>query len=344
MKEFSIIVPEYNELSRDPTGFEEQLAYFSDLSRAYDVKLIDDASRDGSWERIQEYIKSKKPNFQAIRMKKNGQKVGAIKKGVECSPNKYVLLTDFDSRITNPEEIPNILSHFEENQKLAGIALKVVPENNSLMSKLQDLDYAMGRVIGALYLRKSKKLRCIPGAGGIWRKDVLLELLNYHSGRHNGDDMETTALAQKHGYDVIYNPSIVIKTKTPQGIKDLFRQRRRWELGALETFDKEKRFYLNQVKNLRNRFGHITLWEWYNWASLPLTAIIAGMSIKDGNPYLLSYYLWDLGLTTLIISLAKNEIQNKRELVLLPLMPFYRAIANFPAKLSAFYNFSKTKI
>lgn len=343
MKE-GIVVPEYNELSKIGKGLlHEQLEYLSHLAdEGYEVKLVDDHSTDGSWKMIQNYMKDNKPGFEALRMEQNTQKVGAIKRGVAKTAAEYVLLTDFDSRIENAEALDKVVEKMEAREKIAGAALKVIPEESTFLGRLQDLDYAIGRTIGANYLKKQKKLRCVAGAGGLWKRKILQELLEEHSGRHNGDDMETTAIAMRKGYDIIYAPEVIIKTKTPRTYRELIKQRRRWELGALETFRKEMGFYLKEVKNLKNRFGHITLWEWYNWVSLPLATSLLPYSSLTGDPSIVYYYLGDLGFTFFVSYFAKDEIKDKKELLLIPFMPIYRATVSFPSKILAGYKFLKS--
>src|SRR5439155_13127368 len=334
MKNFTVVIPEYNELSKDPRGFEEQLSYVSDLSKAYDVKLVDDSSTDGSWERIKEFVRTEGPEFQALRISPNGRKVGAIKKGAEESSEKYVVLTDYDSRIVNPEMIYETISNFDKNPRIAGIGLKISVDANSLWSKIQKFEYQVSEIVNSMYLNKQRKLRCISGAGGIWKREVLLELLKYHSGRHNGDDMETTAMAMRNGYEVIYDPRIEVKTKLPKSMKGIFDQRTRWALGALETFEKERDFYFDQIKNLKSRLGHVILMEWMGWATLPLAAFSLGLSLKDSNLQHLQNYLWyylsDLGISSLIFGAGRKEIDQKKYFALLPLFPFFRTITRFP--------------
>lgn len=339
--DIEIIVPEFNESSRDPE-FNSKLDYLSKLAETFDVRLVDDASTDGSWKKICEYMETHHPKFRASRMITNGQKVGAIISAVEESTRKYVLLTDFDSTISTPEGIGYALKRFERNSNLAGIALKVVPDGKSILAGLQDIEYLTTHVYGG-YTGKQKKVWCVPGAGGIWRKDVLKEVLQEHSGRHNGDDLETTAIAMRKGYDIGYDPSIVVKTIVPESISSLHKQRKRHELGWLETVSKEKGFYYKQARNLKNRLGHVTLLQTYYWATLPLG--IASMAQFPNNPQAFaSYYLTDLAITGLMSYLKRDDLKSKKELALVPLMPIYRPIVSLPAKVAAVYEFFKSNV
>jgi len=93
-------------------------------------------------------------------------------------------------------------------------------------------------------LGKKGFMRCICGAGGIYDSQVLLEALKYHSLRHEGDDMETTALVQSLGHKVgYYNENLEARTRVPRTWRSLIKQRIRWTVGAIDTYIKERGFY-----------------------------------------------------------------------------------------------------
>lgn len=322
-------------MSRQGRGFDSQLEYLSELANQYNVILVDDASTDGSWERILELSPRLNPKLHLMRMERNGKKVQAIRRAVGTSDADYVLMTDFDSRISNPEAIPLALQKFEENPRLAALSLKLVPEGTTFFSKFQDVEYAISRGIFARYLNGQGSLRCVPGAAGIWDRKVFLKVLKEHSGRHNGDDLESTAIALRRGYDAEYAGDVVVTTIVPQTPAALFAQRRRWELGSLETYDKERSFFSGQVRNLTSRLGHITILDWYAWmTTIMLPVLIINWVI---NPIVASaYVLFELSLVSVLSYVARDELKNKRELILVPFFPFYRVLSTIPRIAAAF--------
>jgi poly-beta-1,6-N-acetyl-D-glucosamine synthase len=309
------------------------------MSARYDVILVDDASTDGSWERIVERSPRLDPRVHTMRMKENGQKVFAIKHALEVSDADYVLLSDFDSRIINPEDIPIALQRFEDDPRLAGISLKLVPEGTSLFSRLQDVEYAIFRKIICAYLNSHGKVRCVPGAAGIWDRKVLLDVMREHSGRHNGDDFESTVIALRSGYTTEYTDEVIVTTIVPQTPKALFTQRRRWELGSLETYGKERKFLLNEGKNLRSRLGHIVLLDLYNWICAILFPVFLINWVLD--PILASAYLGlQLTLVSIMCYLARNELKTRKELVFVPFFPIYWMLILIP-RIAAAYHFAR---
>ena len=337
-----IIVPEFNELSRQGANFDSQLEYFAYLSKNFHVILVDDASVDGSWARIAEVSMNYDSGLETIRMEENGRKILAIKRAAETSNAEYVLLTDFDSRLITIDTMSAAFNRFEQDPWLAGLSLRVVPDGNTWQSKIQDLEYAIGRGTLGRYLNKQNKSRCVTGAGGIWRRRVLLEILEEHSGRHNGDDMEATAIAMRKGYHVGYESSVLVKTFVPQNFRDFYNQRRRWDLGALETYEKEHGFYTKQIKDYHNRLGQITILDWYSW----ITTFLLPYWLFTGVQHLEllgCYELVEVLFAGILGYVSRKEFQSKVELLIAPLLPFYRIVQVIP-RLAAVCRFLRGKV
>jgi len=348
MKRTAIIVPEFNECSRG--NLEGRLNYFDHLASSYqdliDVIIVDDASTDGSKKFIQEYVAQNKPQFKVHFMEKNGQKVGALKEGVEnCSADiDTILLTDFDSTIPDEsmkdfQEMVDML-HSEDR---AGMALRVDTSNGdqSYLAFLQGLEYIIGR--GFHYVAKKEgKTRCIAGAGGIWKRNVLERLFPEHSGRHNGDDMELTALAMKHGHRLDYHP-FSIKTIAPTKFRELIKQRIRWELGALETIDKERKFYLKTclsavtkplTKGKLDHFGFWKAWQIGTYIIIPYGITqIAKYGCELEWKYFASYLACDLGFLVALSALNRKEIsKDPKTIASYLVLPFYNLGVQYPSR------------
>jgi len=240
-----------------------------------------------------------------------------------------------------PDKLPRALRKFRADPDLASVSLRLIPEGRSFFSRLQDIEYAMGRAVFCRYMLSQRKLRCVSGAAGMWRRKVLQEVLGEHSGRHNGDDFEATAIAMRMGHTMAYEKSIVVETFAPQNPRDFFRQRSRWELGALETYEKENRFYLGQIRDLRSKLGHVTIFDWYTW----LTALTLPLFLVNG---LLNHAVFEVyaivqgSLTATAGYLSRNEVRSRRDFMLLPIFPFYTFFATTP-RFAAIYRFLRER-
>ncbi len=243
-----ILIPVYN----GEGILEETLREIEKLGYLDICVFIDDASRD----RTAEILRRWESQLAGVYyIEKNGQKIGSIKRVLEEMKAhgvlpKYIVLTDADTYFYNHDSkaaLQNAVDYLEQNH-FAAIGLMDVPfSNDTLLQKLQYWEYLSDRAMHTLLSRRGH-MRCIPGAGGIYQADILLQALQSHSLRHAGDDMETTALVQKLGYRVgYYNTDLQARTRVPSSFKALVKQRVRWTVGAMETYIKERRFYARRV-------------------------------------------------------------------------------------------------
>lgn len=348
-----MIIPQYNELSKSRKCFMERLDYFAELAQDNPhlrIVLIDDGSTDGSGDAIRSYVDSHNPRFSAIYRTHNGQKIGAIKDGVRSlDPNvDTVFLTDFDTSLS--EESAHMLPSMADKlyDKGAGMAaVRVTPKRKNFLTTLQGYDYLIGRGT-QVPLRRERKIRCVSGAGGLWKRSVVEEVLPLHTGSHASDDFLLTTLAQKNGYSTEYFHDIIAETEAPTKYRDLIRQRKRWDMGAFETYEKEFGFFLKEIpKIVKGRlYGPLATVEWASWLMTPFSTYIASTSVTSNNyKWLLSYYLTDLAVSGALMFLRRKEIEKKGEAVaILPIMPFYRAGIYYPARVWAVGSHLKDKI
>lgn len=345
MKRTAVVVPEFNERSRSDLA--ARLDYFARLAAGHrdrlDVIIVDDASTDGSREALERYVKERSPAFTALYMQQNGHKIGAIKAAVRSASAGIdtILLTDFDSSIpeSSMARFGEMVEALHSEQNLGGFALRVDGENtDSMLGYIQNLEYVIGRAFDGV-ARSERKTRCIAGAGGLWKRSVLEEVFPEHSGRHNGDDMELTAMAMRHGYSLSSYPEFVVNTKTPETFGILLKQRTRWELGALETYAKEWKFFgktaLSSFK--LKRFGLLTSLQIGVFAALPFSEYVGIKSGIDKSwEYFALYYGTDLGFLSTMAFLARKEIKkDARFFLAMPLMPLYRIATIYPSRTRA---------
>ena len=104
-KQISIVIPLFNEEESLPhllTWIKEVLnGKFS-----YEVLLVDDGSKDKSWEVI-EQIASNNATVRGIKFQRNYGKSAALQKGFEASEGDVIITMDADLQ-DSPEEIPEL--------------------------------------------------------------------------------------------------------------------------------------------------------------------------------------------------------------------------------------------
>jgi len=346
----AMIVPEYNEASR--SDMNARLEYFDAFSSKFrdviDVLLVDDSSTDDSQIVIRDYVRNHSPLFSVLYKEVNGNKVGALRDGVAMCDDSVdtILLTDFDSSVPfeSMDFFNDVVDRLHKHDALGGMALRVDAGNcDTHLGFMQQLEYKLSRAFHYV-ARKEGKTRCIAGAGGLWKRDVLESLFRCHSGRHNGDDMELTALAMREGWNLAYEPLDVITT-VPEDIGTLMKQRTRWELGALETYTKEWEFYgsacLNAIKApFSGRFDHFgfwTAWQIGTYFILPYGLTQMAHYGSEGAWDFFAKYLAMDGMFMLGQGFVnRDEVQwNVKTMAGMIALPFYNLFVQYPSRTMA---------
>jgi glycosyltransferase involved in cell wall biosynthesis len=106
----SIIIPLYNEQDLILTVLDElQAVRYPDFLESYEIILVDDRSKDDSYNRVSNYIE--KGNFQHIKLFRhdiNAGKGAAVRTGISQSSGDVILIQDADLELS-PKDIPAML-------------------------------------------------------------------------------------------------------------------------------------------------------------------------------------------------------------------------------------------
>lgn len=104
--DISVVVPLYNERE----SLAELVAWIDRVARennlSYEVIMVDDGSRDGSWQEI-ERLSALYPTIRAIRFARNYGKSAALYCGFEAAAGEVVFTMDADLQ-DSPDEIPEM--------------------------------------------------------------------------------------------------------------------------------------------------------------------------------------------------------------------------------------------
>ncbi len=111
---YSIIVPVYNSqhtLAELVLRIEQVMVAYP----SYELLLIDDFSTDGSWQKLQE-IKQGKVHIRLIRLTRNFGQAATTLCGINESRADVMITIDDDLQYP-PEEIPQLIAHFNPEEK-----------------------------------------------------------------------------------------------------------------------------------------------------------------------------------------------------------------------------------
>src|SRR5262245_47338126 len=143
----SVVVPVYNS-ERSLVGVVERIERVLDQTGSeYEVVLVNDGSRDGSWRKIQE-LADRNPSVRGVQLMRNYGQHNALLCGIRSAVYPAVVTLDDDGQ-NPPEEIPKLLTRLGEGYDL----VYGVPEHpqhgfwRNAASRLTKL--AMQSVLGA---------------------------------------------------------------------------------------------------------------------------------------------------------------------------------------------------
>ncbi|HFA49458.1 MAG TPA: glycosyltransferase [Bacteroidetes bacterium] len=111
--DLSIVIPLFNEEESLPE-LEAWIRRVMDEHKfSYEVIMIDDGSRDGSWKVVESLIE-KNPNVKGIKFRRNYGKSAALYVGFETAEGEVVITMDADLQ-DSPDEIPELYRMIKED-------------------------------------------------------------------------------------------------------------------------------------------------------------------------------------------------------------------------------------
>jgi glycosyltransferase involved in cell wall biosynthesis len=112
MPDISVVVPVYNEQDSIRPLCERLDAVLRNLNRSYEWILVDDGSRDRSWETLKECAATY-PGLRLIRLRRNFGQTAAISAGFNLATGEIIITLDADLQ-NNPDDIPLLIAKMEE--------------------------------------------------------------------------------------------------------------------------------------------------------------------------------------------------------------------------------------
>jgi dolichol-phosphate mannosyltransferase len=103
----SICVPVYNEAENLPLLHEAIAAVIDPAGIAAELILVDDGSKDGSWQAIEALV-AKDPRVRGLRFKANCGETAASDAGLRAARGTYVMTMDADLQ-NDPKDIPKFI-------------------------------------------------------------------------------------------------------------------------------------------------------------------------------------------------------------------------------------------
>ncbi len=109
----SVVIPVYNEENGIVHNINEIIKYLPD---DYEVVLVDDGSKDSSWQEITKLF-NENPRVVGVRFSRNFGKEAAVMAGVSTAKGDAVIVMDSDLQHP-PEYIPEMIEKWQEGYKI----------------------------------------------------------------------------------------------------------------------------------------------------------------------------------------------------------------------------------
>lgn len=196
--------------------------------------------------------------------KENGGKADALNAGINMSDCPYFMSIDADSML-QADSLENIAKPILEDDKIVACGGVVRISNGlkiengrineyhlpkGILVSMQVLEYDRSFLASRILFDQFNGNLIISGACGLFRKDVSLAAGGYDADTV-GEDFELViklhvfCKMHKIDYRVKYVPEAICWSQAPTTIKDLMKQRRRWNKGLIQGMYKYKNLFLN---------------------------------------------------------------------------------------------------
>lgn len=110
--ELTIVIPLYNEVENVDPLHAELSAALDGIGRSYEVIVVDDGSRDGSFECLKA-VHAADPRWRIIRFRRNFGQTAGFAAGFSAARGAVVITSDADLQ-NDPRDIPQLLAKMDE--------------------------------------------------------------------------------------------------------------------------------------------------------------------------------------------------------------------------------------
>lgn len=200
-----------------------------------------------------------------------------LNQGIIASEGEFVACMDADSELSRDTILKTIPYFDDEKTGAVTVAVKLKRVKN-LLEKIIEIEYIIGLSLALKALSFLNSIHVTPGPFSIYRRKVLDEI-GYFDVNNITEDLEIAYRIQKHGYKINCCTATHVKTITPNTLKRLYIQRKRWYSGALMTYWQHRKLLFN------SKLGTFAFFVPYNFflVTLGLTLFIFSLCISLSN-------------------------------------------------------------
>jgi poly-beta-1,6-N-acetyl-D-glucosamine synthase len=298
-----------------------------------EVIFVDDCSEDNSIAAARRAARGLVPHgSDRVRIfsspRRNG-KASALNLGIGMARGEFIAIVDADAEIQYGAMQHWLLPFADPRVGAVAANLRVRNPRTSLLTRLQECEYAFQVTLTRLAVSRVGLLNIVPGAGGLFRAEILRRLGGFDTGL--GDDTDMTLKLRKQRWKLTFSVDAVIWTDVPITWHAVRRQRIRWERNMVKIRLSKHRDLLSfGLHGLGNAIVVLDLLVMR--VMLPWVAAIGLITISATNgplsaPMLLTDIYWVYVGGLLVKGLIARDIGSTPQPVhfwLLLVFPFYR--------------------
>ena len=235
-------IPTYNEEKN--IGKTIQNLIDNGYSNLKKIIVVDDCSKDNSYNVIKQYEKKYPSLVLAVQTPKNtGCAAGAKNYGAQFAKTEIVGFSDADS-FPQKGSIEKMMGFFDDREVGAVTSTVLVHNRNNFLENLQTIEYIVIKFTRKL-LEFIDSIYVTPGPLAMYRREYFEKIGGFDS-KNMTEDIEITWNLLAHGYKIKMSVPSRVYSVAPSKFKAWFKQRIRWNMGGVQTMIKyRKNFFKN---------------------------------------------------------------------------------------------------
>ncbi|HMT55304.1 MAG TPA: glycosyltransferase [Candidatus Saccharibacteria bacterium] len=343
---FGVIIACYNEelvIGRTIEGL------LNGTYKNFKITIVNDGSKDNTAKVVKAYCKKDK-RVRLITVP-NGGKARALEQGIAKTRNQWIVFCDADT-IFHPDALQNFADNIASNKKVAAIAGRIFVGNTvNALTRSQAIEYGVAHIFLKAAQHIINSITVVPGALGIWERKSLMKNGGFTSDTL-AEDADATMSIISMKRRVVYNSAVTAKTEAPEDLKQLYKQRTRWQLGNMQAAIKHHKGLFRPRYGALGFYGlpmmihelittmlfplllgfsvFVLMSRFYNWHFL----IPYNLRFISSSWFILlsfSLIITELAISIFVILVEKTSIKNKLKLVAtLPYyITFYKAFLSY---------------
>lgn len=196
--------------------------------------------------------------------KENGGKADALNAGINFSRYPVIVSMDADS-VLEKKALVRIVSPFMQDSSVVAVGgvvriangcvikdgeIKEIRLPRTVLGNLQTVEYLRSFFTGRIGAASMGMLLIISGAFGAFRKDAVISVGGYTT-NCIGEDMELVVKLHRYlrdagkPYKIDFLPDPICWTQPPENLKDIYKQRKRWQIGLINVLIRHRDMAFN---------------------------------------------------------------------------------------------------